>query len=394
MTAPLRLFALFCAVAVSLAGCKKPEPPAAPAAPEVGVVEVKTETLPLRRELVGRLAPYRSADVRARVPGVLVKRVYEEGTEVKEGQTLFQIDPAPLRASLAAAEAQLASAQASYTNARASANRARDLAPQAFVSKADLDNAEATERSAAAAVQQAQAAVASARINLGYTNVTSPIRGRAGQQQVTEGALVGQGEATLLTTVDQTDPLYVNFAMTVDELTDLRNAQAQGGISLAGDGKSTVQVQLGNGEVYGHEGLLDFSDTAVDPATGSVSLRAQLPNPDRVLLPGAFVTFQVNLGQRNNAFSLPQQAVQRDTRGAYVFVVDAQGQVVRKDVRLDGRLGGNWLVTGGISAGDKVVVSGIQKIKEGGTATTTPWQPAAAGNAPPAAVPASAPQEK
>lgn len=381
MIAPRCILALTCAAALSLAACKKTEEPAAPPPPEVGVITASPQSLPLNRELVGRLSPYRSADVRARVAGVLLKRVYDEGSEVKEGQVLFLIDPAPLRASLASAEGQLAAARANYANARSMANRARSLAPQAFVSRSDLDNAEAAERSGAAAVQQAEAAVTSARINLGYASVTSPIRGRAGKQQVTEGALVGQGEATLLTTVDQTDPLYVNFSMTADELTQLRQSQSQGAIALAGDGKSTVRVKLADGGVYPHEGTLDFSDTTVDPATGTVSLRAQLPNPERMLLPGAFVSFQANLGLRNNAFLIPQQAVQRDTQGGYVMVVGKDGNVIRKGVALDAQQGGNWLISSGLEAGDQVVVSGVQKVKEGAPAKATPWKPAAPATA-------------
>lgn len=392
MTAPLRLLALTCAATLSLAACKKPQEQAAPPPQDVGVVDAKPQTLPLQRELVGRLSPFRSADVRARVAGVLQKRVYEEGSAVKEGQVLFLIDPAPLQAALASAEGALASARATYANARATATRARSLAPQSYVSKSDLDSAEAAERSAAAAVQQAEAAVTTARINLGYARVSAPIAGQAGKQQVTEGALVGQGDVTLLTTVDQIDPLYVNFSMTADELSLLRAAQDKGAVALAGDGKTTVQVNLPDGSAYAHEGSLDFSSTTVDPATGTVSLRAQLPNPDHILLPGSFVSFKANLGERHNAFLVPQQAVQRDTQGGYVLIVGKDGKVVRKNVTLDNQQGGNWLVSAGLAAGDQVIVSGIQKVKEGAPATAKPWQPDAAK--PAAGAPAAAPAKK
>lgn len=392
MTAPLRLLALTCAATLSLAACKKPQEQAAPPPQEVGVVDAKPQTLPLQRELVGRLSPFRSADVRARVAGVLQKRVYEEGSTVKEGQVLFLIDPAPLQASLASAEGALASARATYVNARATANRARSLAPQSYVSKSDLDSAEAAERSSAAAVQQAEAAVTTARINLGYARVSAPIAGQAGKQQVTEGALVGQGDVTLLTTVDQIDPLYVNFSMTADELSLLRAAQDKGAVALAGDGKTTVQVNLPDGSAYGHEGTLDFSSTTVDPATGTVSLRAQLPNPNHILLPGSFVSFKANLGERHNAFLVPQQAVQRDTQGGYVLIVGKDGKVVRKNVSLDNQQGGNWLVSSGLAAGDQIIVSGVQKVKEGAPATAKPWQPDAA--TPAAGAPAAAPAKK
>lgn len=388
MIAPLRILALTCAVAVALAACKQPEQQTPPP-PEVGVIEAKPETLPLQRELVGRLSPYRSSDVRARVPGVLLKRVYEEGSEVKQGQTLFLIDPAPLRADLNASEAQLASAKASYANAKVAADRARSLAPQAYVSRADLDNAESAERTALAAVKQSEAAVTSSRISLGYAEVKAPISGVAGKQQVTEGALVGQGDVTLLTTVDQLDPLYVNFSLSVDELSQLRAAQAKGALALSGDGKATVQVRLADGSTYGQSGTLDFSSTTVDPTTGAVSLRAVLPNPDRILLPGAFVSFQATLGERNNAYLVPQQALLRDATGGYLMVVGNDGKVVRRNVRTEGAQGGNWLVTEGLQAGDKVVVAGTQKVKEGAPATAKPWNPAQAdGQGQPAAAPA------
>ena len=402
MTSPLRSLALACAVVVVLASCKKQEEQQAMPPPEVGVLEAKPQTLPLQRDMVGRLSAYRSADVRARVAGVLEKRLYTEGTDVKEGQPLFQIDPAPLRASLASAQGQLAAAEATYANAKVAATRARSLAPQAYVSKSDLDTAEATERTSAASVQQARAAVDTARINLGYATVTAPIAGRAGKQQVTEGALVGQGDTTLLTTIDQLDPLYVNFSMSSDELAQLRQAQTQGNVALNDEGKSTVQVKLGDGSVYAQSGTLDFSDTAVDPSTGSVTLRALLPNPDRVLLPGAFVSFAANLGQRNNAYLIPQEAIQRDAKGAYALVVGKDGKVLRKDVVTVGQQEGKWIVGSGLAAGDQVIVSGLQKAKEGAPAKATPWTPGAApGQAPGGAAPqgqapaaGAAPQDK
>jgi membrane fusion protein (multidrug efflux system) len=388
MIAPLRTLALTCAVAVALTACKKPEQQTPPP-PEVGVIEAKADTLPLQRELVGRLSPYRSADVRARVPGVLLKRVYQEGQDVKQGQVLFLIDPAPLQAALNASQAELASAQATYANAKAAAARARSLAPKQFVSKSDLDAAEATERTAAAAVQQAQASLANAKINLGYAQVTSPIAGRAGKQQVTEGALVGQGDITLLTTVDQLDPLFVNFSMSSDELTQLRRAQAAGAVSLSGDGKSTVQVKLSDGTMYDQPGTLDYSSAVVDPSTGAVTLRAVLPNPQQILLPGAFVSFQAVLGERKNAFLVPLQALQRDTTGGYVMVVGKDGKVVRKNVVTEGQQGSSWLVSSGLDPGDKVIVAGVQKVKEGAPASAKPWTPTAAnGNG---AAPAGAP---
>ncbi len=323
-----------CLSLLALAACSKGKeqgPPQMPP-PEVGVIKAQPQNSPLTRDLVGRLSPYRSADVRARVPGVLLKRTYDEGTNVKKGELLFQIDPAPLKAVLAASSAALGQAQATYTNDKVTARRVRELAPKGYVSKADLDNALAAERSSAAAVQAAKANEQTARINLGYANVTSPIDGRAGQQQVTEGALVGNGEATLLTTVDQIDPLYVNFTMSVAALEQMRSAQNSGNATLADTNKASVQVTLPDGSAYGEPGVLDFSDTTVNPATGSVNLRATIPNPKHSLLPGMYVTLKANLGQLHKVFLIPQQAVQRDTVGAYVMTVGSDGKVKRKDV--------------------------------------------------------------
>lgn len=349
-------------------------PPQTPP-PEVGVVTLQPQNVPLTKDLVGRLAPFRSADVRARVAGVLLKRTYEEGTDVKKGQELFQIDPAPLKATLDANLANLAQAQASYTNARVNAQRARDLAPKGYISRSDLDNAEATERTTAAAVQQARANVQSARINLGYASVRSPIDGRARQQQVTEGALVGQSDATLLTTVDQIDPLYVNFTLSASELAKMRSAQTQGGVTLAAPNKASVQVTLPDGQPYGQDGTLDFSDSTVDPATGAVSLRAQIPNRRHVLLPGMYVTIKATLGTQHKVFLVPQQAVLRDTAGTYVMTVGANGKVARKDVDTLAVQGNDWVVDHGLAAGDRVVVSGVQKVKDGAPAKATPWKP-------------------
>lgn len=356
--------------------------------PQVGVVVARQTTVPLTQEMVGRLAPYRSADVRARVPGVLQKRVYEEGSDVSEGDVLFLIDPAPLRAALGQAQASLAQAQASYANAKANADRARQLLPQKFISKSDYDNALATERSSQAAIQAAKAAVEAARINLGYATVRAPIDGRAGKQQVTEGALVGQGTATLLTTVDQIDPLYVNFSMSVSELSRARGLQSNGKAPQ-------VRVELPDGTVYDHPGVLDFSGDIVDPDTGSVALRAQLPNPDKRLLPGTFVSFDISLGQIPNAFLVPQAAVQRDASSAYVLVVGDDGNVARKDIDADRAQGSDWIVTKGLAGGERIIVSGLQKAQPGQPAKAEPYQPPGAAGGPAGAQPAAdAPGDK
>ena len=387
---------LLCLGLLALIACgkgKEQGPPQMPP-PEVGVLQVQPQNSPLTRDLVGRLSAYRSADVRARVAGVLLKRTYEEGSKVKQGQLLFQIDPAPLKASLSAAQASLAQAHATSTNNKVTAQRVRELAPKGYVSKSDLDNALAAERSAAAAVQAARANVETARINLGYANVTSPIDGRAGQQQVTEGALVGSGDATLLTTVDQLDPLYVNFSMSVDSLEQMRRAQSSGNVTLADPDKASVQISMPDGSAYAEPGVLDFSDTTVNPATGSVNLRAKVPNPKQRLLPGMYVTLKADLGQQHKVFLIPQQALQRDTVGAYVMTIGADGKAVRKDVTTTDMTGGNWVISDGLAAGDQVVVSGLQNVKAGEPAKASPWHPAPAHSASAGNPPGTAPSGK
>ena len=367
---------LFAVLATSaLAACSKEEPPQAPPLPEVGVVTVQPTSVPLRKELVGRLSPYRSADVRARAAGVLERRVYEEGSDVTEGQVLFEIDPAPLRAELGNAQAAVAQAQANAVNARAAANRARQLAPTQFISRSDIDNALAAERSANAAVQAGNAQLQSSQISLGYATVRAPISGRAGKQQVTEGALVGQGDATLLTTVDQIDQLYVNFSMSVSEFAQVRALQGQGA-------QREVKVLLPDGTPYPLPGTLDFSGDVVDPATGAVSLRALIPNPDKRLLPGSYVTISATLGALPNAFVVPQAAVLRDAKGPYVMTVAADGKALRKDLVTERSEGSNWIVSKGLAAGDRVVLSGVQKAQPGQPVKAVPWQPSRAGGTP------------
>lgn len=360
---PFQLFTL--AATLLAAGCAK-QPEQAPPPPEVAVITAAPQAVPLTRQLVGRLSPYRTADVRARVPGILQKRLYEEGTDVTADQALFQIDPAPLEAASARARASLLSARALQLNAHAAAERARSLAPQKFVSRADLDAAEAAERSAQAAVAEAQADVTTAQIDQGYARVRSPISGRAGKQRVTEGALVGSGDVTLLTTVDQIDPLYVNLSISSADLDALREAQLAGELNLSQTRDVTVRVLKADGRPYRHVAKLDFAAMDVDPSSGSVSLRAILPNPERELLPGAFVSVETDLGSRASAYLIPQQAVQRDKDGAFVMVATPDDVVARKDVVVEPRaVNGQWVITRGIEPNDKVIALGLQSARVG-----------------------------
>jgi membrane fusion protein (multidrug efflux system) len=390
----LRKTSIVLAASLALAACGKDnKPPQQQQMPpaEVGVVTVHAQTVPLTRDLVGRLSATRTADVRARVPGVLQKRLYVEGTDVKEGQPLFQIDPAPLKATLNAQQANLASAQATYQNNKVAADRVRSIADKGLLSKTDRDNAEAAERTAAASVKQAQATVESAKINLGYATVTAPISGRAGQQQVTEGALVGQSDATLLTTVEQIDEMYVNFSQAVSELDKLKSEAASGTAQLSEPNKAKVELMRGDGNSYGVTGTLDFSDAAVDAATGAVNLRGIVPNPNHILLPGTFVNVRVTVGDLTHAFIVPQASIQRDAQNAFVLVLGSDGKIAQKNVVMHSSQGSDAVVTG-LADGDQVVTSGLMKVRPGAPAkAAAPGSNPAPGGAAGAAGKAPAP---
>jgi membrane fusion protein, multidrug efflux system len=366
----------FALVAMLAAGCSRTPAVVTGHAPEVAVVTATAQVLPLTRDLVGRVAPVRSADVRARVPGILLKRLYREGAEVRAGEVLFQIDPKPYQAALDAALASLAQAQATATNAAVNARRTRDLLASGLVSRADVDNNNATERSSLALVKQAQANVETARINLGYATVTAPIAGRSGQQHVTEGALVGQSDATLLTTIDQIDRLYVNFDRPADEILKLRAAQARGDVTLFEGDRATLQVILPDGTPYLPLGTVDFGDVTVDPSNAALAFRGIIANPQRQLLPGMFVTVHVTLGTQNRAYLVPQAIVRRDGNGAFVELAGPDDKVEQRHIQADVMSGGNWLVTGGLHDGDRIIASSVDKVHAGMLVRVLP------GNAP------------
>jgi membrane fusion protein (multidrug efflux system) len=375
---------------IVLAACSKSTPPPPPT--QVAVVKAQSQSVPLERQFVGRLSPYYSANVTARVSGVLLRRNYTEGSQVRAGQLLFEIDPVFYRAQLNNDLALLAEDQATYVNDHITAVRNRKLLPVGSVSQQTVDNSDAAERSAAAKVKADEATVETARVSLNYTRVTAPIGGIAGQQQVTAGAVVGNstsdtgGSGTLLTTVQQINPMYVNFTISSADLATLQDSQSAGSVDLSQQSHTTVRIALPNRASYGTAGTLDFSDVTVNAATGSVNLRALVANPQRRLLPGMYVTLTVNFGQQNNVFLIPQQAVQRDTVGAFVFVVNANNKVGRKDVVATDSLGNNWVVTQGLADGDQIIVTGVQMVREGAPVKVVAWQaPAASGAAAPAA---------
>jgi membrane fusion protein, multidrug efflux system len=301
---------------------------------------------------------------------------------------LFEIDPAFYRAQLDNDVALLAEDRATYVNDHVTAVRNRKLLPVGSVSQQTVDNSDAAERSAAAKVKADEALVASARVSLDYTRVTAPISGIAGQQQVTAGAVVGNstsdsgGGGTLLTTVQQIDPMYVNFTISSADLSTLQqSAQGGGAIELRQQNQTTVRIALPNGSTYGSTGTLDFSDVTVNAATGAVNLRALVANPQRRLLPGMYVTLIVDFGRQNDVFLVPQQALLRDTVGGYVMTVGADNKIARKDVEANDNLGQDWIVTKGLNNGDQIVVSGVQVAREGTAVKTVAWQPAASAPA-------------
>lgn len=370
---PLRSAAI--AVLLLVTACSRTPQNFHRAPPAVQFVAVHSKSVPLTRDVVGRLSAIRTADVRARVAGILLKRLYREGSEVKAGQPLFQIDPAPLKAALDAATAALAQAEANAKNAHMNADRDRALLPSGLISQSDYDTAIAAERSTAAAVQQAKANVESARINLGYATVRAPISGRSGQQAVTVGALVGQGSATLLTTIEQINHLYVNFDRPADEILRLRSEAQSGEVTLTPPNQANLEIILPTGQPYAQKGTVDFTSATVDPTNGALAFRAVVANPEHMLLPGMFVNIHLLLGHIQHAFLVAQTAVRRDPAGAYVMVVGSHGKVQRRTIVADTMSGPNWIVTAGLHNGDRVIVSGVDKVTAGMVAQATPYKP-------------------
>jgi len=377
------------ALALLLAGCgpsPSPGAPAAGAAPppvEVGVVTVAPGAVGMVVDLPGRTEASRIAQVRARVAGVVKRRLFREGSDVRAGQALFQIDDAPYRAALAGAEATLARAEANVLQTRAQAERYKPLAEANAVSQQDLIAAQAAFKQAEADVAAARAARQTAQINVGYAAVASPIAGRIGRALVTEGALVGQGEATQLALVQQIDPLYVNFTQPAADVLRLRRAIAAGRLQRApGVEAVRVRVRLDDGSVYPLAGRLLFSDLSVDPGTGQIALRAEVPNPKGELLPGLYVRVQLEQAQADGAVMLPQQAVAQSAQGASVMVVGGDGKVVPRAVTLGTAQGAQWVVLKGLAAGEQVMVDGFQKLRPGATVKPVPWRADAGAAAP------------
>ncbi|ONT90477.1 efflux RND transporter periplasmic adaptor subunit [Burkholderia cenocepacia] len=378
---PYRLITVATA-AVFLAACGKKESAPPPQTPEVGVVTVQPQAVPAVTELPGRTSAFLVAQVRARVDGIVLRREFTEGTDVKAGQRLYKIDPAPYVAALNSAKATLAKAQANLVTQNALVARYKVLVAANAVSKQDYDNAVATQGQAAADVAAGKAAVDTAQINLGYTDVVSPITGRVGISQVTPGAYVQASQATLMSTVQQLDPVYVDLTQSSLEGLKLRQDVQSGRLKTTGPGAAKVSLILEDGKTYSEPGKLQFSDVTVDQTTGSVTIRAVFPNPNRVLLPGMFVRARIEEGVNENAFLVPQIGVTHDQKGqAIAMVVNASNKVEPRPLKTTGMQGQNWVVEGGLQAGDHVIVQGVDKVRPGATVKTVPAQLAPAADA-------------
>jgi len=358
---------------VFAAGCKsKPAgPPMGP--PEVSVITLQPQTLSLTTELPGRTAAYLTAEIRPQVSGIVRKRLFQEGAMVQAGQVLYEIDPAPYRASLDQARANLASAEANLPSLEAKANRYRDLVAIHAVGQQDYDDAVSSLEQAKATVASDKAAVESARINLGYTPVRSPITGHIGKSSVTVGGLVSSYQSTALATVQQIEPVYVDVVQSNADLLRLRKRLESG--QLKSDASRKVKLYLEDGTVYPVEGKLEFRDITVDTTTGSVTVRMTFANPKQVLLPGMYVRAQVEEGIKNDAILVPQQAVNHDSKGqAYCWVIGKDGRVERHNLDIDRAIGNQWLISSGLSAADQIVMEGVDRVKAGMAVRTVPYK--------------------
>lgn len=333
--------------------------------PEVGVVTLKTEPLQITTELPGRTVAYRIAEVRPQVSGIILKRNFVEGSDIEAGVSLYQIDPATYQATYDSAKGDLAKAQAAANIAELTVKRYQKLLGTQYISKQEYDQALADAQQATAAVVAAKAAVETARINLAYTKVTSPISGRIGKSSVTEGALVQNGQASALATVQQLDPIYVDVTQSSNDFLRLKQELANGSLKQE-NGKAKVDLVTSDGIKFPQSGTLEFSDVTVDQTTWSITLRAIFPNPDHTLLPGMFVRARLQEGTKPTALLVPQQGVTRTPRGdATVLVVGADNKVETRQIVASQAIGDKWLVTDGLKAGDRVVVSGLQKVRPG-----------------------------
>ena len=376
---------LVVAVVALASGCgrERAAPPPAPPA-EVGVVTLAPERVVLTTELPGRTSPYLVAEIRPQVNGLIQQRLFTEGADVRAGDLLYQIDPAPYQAALDQARAALAMAEASLPAARSRAERLRGLVESRAAGEQSADDAEAAVRQAEAGIAASRAAVESARIQLSYTPIRAPISGHTGRSNVTPGALVTAYQPVPLMTIQQLDPIYVDVTQSSSEVLRLRRVLSSGALTRDGGSASRVRLLLEDGTPYPLAGTLKFQETTVDPTTGSVTLRLVFPNPDNLLLPGMFVRAVVEEGVNEAAILAPQQGVARDPRGnAFALVLGADGKAESRELQIGRAIGSRWLVTSGLAAGDRVIVDGLLSVRPGMPVTAVEAALPAAG-APPA----------
>ena len=377
-------------IAVSLlSACgDKAAPPAQ--LPEAAYVTIAPEKRAVENELPGRLESYRTAEVRARVPGIVLKRTFEEGAFVKQGQVLFKIDPRSYQASVQNAKAALSRAVANKVQADLKLKRYKPLVEINAISKQEYDDAIAAAKQASADVEAAKATLVNNKLNLEYATVTAPISGRIGRAMVTEGALVGQNEATLLATIQQINPIYLNLTQSSAELLKLRQMMQSGALKDAEKSGLKVTMVMEDGSIYPHTGKLLFSDISVDPTTGELALRALFPNPDNMLLPGMFVRARLEQAVNENAITVPQQAVQHTNDGSQVIVINQENKAEIRQVKTTSAIGNRWLVTEGLQPGDRVIVEGLQKVRPGSPVNPVEWVDPMAPAKAPAETPAAA----
>jgi len=376
------LYILTLPLAIVLGACGKKEVKPPPQGPvEVSVVPVTSERVNHTTELPGRINPMREAQVRARATGILLKRLFVEGSNVKEGQVLFQIDPVPLEASLNSAKASMAKAEAALKESKAKAARYEELVKINAISKQVYDVAVATLGENEADLVASKAAVQTAELNLGYAKVTAPISGRIGRALVTEGALVSATEATQLAVIRQLDPVYFDFTQSSTEVLRLKRALEAGSLQNVSQGQPSVTLILEDGTVYSHPGKLLFSDVAVDPTTGMITLRAEMPNPENLLLPGMFARAQIVLGIQPNALTIPQRTITRSGSGvATVLVVNDQSKVELRNIEIDRIVGTKVVVAKGLKPGERIIVEGSQKAPPGSVVNPVPFVTASSGD--------------
>jgi membrane fusion protein (multidrug efflux system) len=393
---PLELVSVLLALLglLLLGGCQSShgQPPASAPAPEVAITTIEPQQVVLTTQLPGRTSPYLVSEIRPQVNGLIQKRLFQEGSDVQAGQLLYQIDPAPFQVALDSAKAGLGRSQANLSSIRLKAERYRKLLADKAISQQDYDDAAAALQQAQADIEYYKTSVEAARINLNYTRVVAPISGRIGRSSVTDGALVIAYQPASLATIQQLDPIYVDVTQSSAELLRLKANQETGQLSSDGQNGKKVHIVLEDGTPYPLEGLLQFRDVTVEPTTGSFSLRIVVPNPEYLLLPGMFVRAIVQEGIAEQAIMVPQQGVTRNSKGEpMALVVDETNTVQQRLLTLNRAIGDQWLVSSGLSAGERLIVEGLQKVRAGAVVKVVPWNNPKDGPAAPQAPPAPAP---